>query len=395
MNTLVLVLLMAAANPLFETRTLDGKTLTGGLVGLDAQRLRIESPQGETSLEVEKLVAISNKQPSVGAAKSNSVSVELQDGSVVVCQQYTSAAGRAKLALFDGPVLEIPVRDVVSVRLQRESEALAAEWTRLLRMKREADLLVVRKDDVLDYHQGVLHDVTDDMVRFDVDGDVLPVKRIKVYGMAYRHRVEGELPQPVCRVGDATGSLWSAKAIAISDKVELTTVTGTKVSLPIEKLVQIDFSGGKIAYLSDMEPKSVHWTPFFGGGKSEPAVEQFFAPRQNVGFDKNPLQLGGTQYAKGLAFHSRTEAVYQLPDGFSRFHATAGIEDAVRPSGKVRLVIRGDDKVLLETVAAGVDPPLPIDLDVTGIRRLTILVDFADAVNVGDHLLLCDARVTK
>jgi len=80
---------------------------------------------------------------------------------------------------------------------------------------------------------------------------------------------------------------------------------------------------------------------------------------------------------------------------FNRFHATAGIDDAVRPNGKVRLVIRGDDNVLLETVVAGVDPPKPIDLKISGIRRRVILVYFADATNVGDHLLLCDARISK
>jgi len=395
MNAIGLILLLATASPSFEVRTLDGQTLSGPVIGLDAKHLRVQSPQGEASVEIEKLVAISNKQKPASAAKANAVSVELQDGSVAVCQQYTCANGLAKLALFDGQVLEIPVRDVMTVRLQRESEAMAAEWTRLTRMKRETDLLVVRKDDALDYHKGVLHDVADEMVQFDVDGDVLPVKRAKIYGLAYHHRVEGELPQPLCRVGDASGSLWSARSVAISDKVQLTTIAGAEVSLPIEKLAQIDFSGGKIAYLGDMEPKSVRWTPFFGGGKAQPAMDQFFAPRKNVGFDTSPLLLGGVQYAKGLAIHSRTESVYHLPDGFSRFRATAGIEDAVRPGGKVRLVIRGDDKVLLETVVAGVDPPMPVDLDVAGLRRLTILVDFADSANVGDHLLLCDARVTK
>jgi hypothetical protein len=76
-------------------------------------------------------------------------------------------------------------------------------------------------------------------------------------------------------------------------------------------------------------------------------------------------------------------------------HALVGIDVAVRPSGKVRLVIRGDENVLLETVVLGTDPPKPIDLSIKGIRRLVVLVDFADAANVGDHMLICDARITK
>jgi hypothetical protein len=160
-------------------------------------------------------------------------------------------------------------------------------------------------------------------------------------------------------------------------------------------VVQIDFSGGKIAYLSDLKPESVRWAPFFGVGKSLPAVEQFYAPRQDRGFDQNSLRLGGKDYPKGLAVHSRTELTYRLPEGFCRLLAVAGIDDAVRPNGKVRLVIRGDENILLETVVTGDHLPEAIDLDITGVRRLVILVDFTDAVNIGDHLLLCDARITK
>ena len=50
---------------------------------------------------------------------------------------------------------------------------------------------------------------------------------------------------------------------------------------------------------------------------------------------------------------------------------------------------------MLDTAVAGNDPPKPIDVDVAGVRRLTILVDFGDSVNVGDQLLLCNARISK
>ena len=112
--------------------------------------------------------------------------------------------------------------------------------------------------------------------------------------------------------------------------------------------MQIDFSGGKIVYLSDLKPDGVRWTPYFGTRKPLPAVEQFYAPRYDRNFDSGPLQLGGTPVPQGLALHSRTEIVYRLPGRFSRFQAVAGIDDAVRPGGKVRLVIRGDDKVLFD-----------------------------------------------
>jgi hypothetical protein len=173
------------------------------------------------------------------------------------------------------------------------------------------------------------------------------------------------------------------------------TPTGLSVARPLNRIVQIDFSGGKVLYLSDVKPEDVHWTPYFDAGKPPPAVAQFYAPRCDRNFDGGPLQLAGVQYRKGVALRSRTEVVYRLPEGYSRFRAVAGIDDAVRPGGRVRLIIRGDGRDLLDLSVAGSNPPRPVDLDLTGVRRLAIVVDFGESLNAGDYLLLGNARLSK
>lgn len=395
MNALLFAILLTAARPPFEAQTLDGQTLAGTLTEFNADRVTLQTAAGPVSLETEKLAGLSSKQKVLPGAKAAGLVVELLDGSIVSAQQYVCRNGQAQITLVDGQVIETPAAKVLSVRFQRESEAMAAEWSRLVGAKRNSDLLVIRKDESIDYHKGALQDVTEETVQFNLDGDVLPVKRTKVYGFAYHHPSGDELPAAVCRITDASGSQWSARTVALAEQLQWTTPTGLAVSLPLDKIVQIDFSGGKIVYLSDLKPESVAWKPFFGAAKPVPAMEQFYAPRQDRNFDGGPLQLGGNQYRKGLALHSRTELTYRLPGGFSRFRAVAGIDDALRPNGKVHLVIRGDDKVLLDAAVAGNDPPKPIDVDVAAVRRLTILVDFGDSVNVGDHLLLCNARISK
>ncbi len=110
-----------------------------------------------------------------------------------------------------------------------------------------------------------------------------------------------------------------------------------------------------------------------------------------------PIRCGwaALPYGKGLALHSRTEIVYRLPGRVPAVSGRRGNRRRGAPGGKVRLVVRGDDKVLFEAVVAGSDAPQPVDLDLAGVRRLTILADFADGPNVGDHLLLCNARLSK
>ncbi len=87
--------------------------------------------------------------------------------------------------------------------------------------------------------------------------------------------------------------------------------------------------------------------------------------------------------------------MYRLPGPFSRFLAVVGIDDAVRPSGKTRLILRGDDNVLLDAVIAGSEPPRTIEFSLAAVRRLTIVVDFGDRLSTGNDLLLCNARLSK
>ena len=391
----IFLVLTAAVPPPFEVQTLDGQTLVGPLVGITGDRLTMDAAGGQKSLEIERLVSVASRKKPVAPRAEAGLAVELNDGSIILGQHYVAQGAQAKLRLAEGQLLEMPTGIVRTVRFQRPSAALAAEWTRLVDMNTDSDLLVVRKDETLDYHKGVLHDVTDDAVRFELDGDVLPVKRSKVFGIAYRHGVPANRPPAICRITDAAGSQWAAHSLALAEKLQWTTPAGLSVSQAMDRIVQIDFSGGKIVYLSELKPESVHWTSYFGPRKPLPAEEQFYAPRFDHNVDGGPLLLAGTSYRKGLALHGHTEIIYRLPGPFSHFRAMVGIDDAVRPRGKARLIIRGDDKVLLEAMISGNETPRNIELNLASVRRLTIVVDFADSLSAGNDLLMCDARLSK
>jgi hypothetical protein len=403
MNGLVFAILLTTATAPFEVQTLDGRTLAGPLVELTAGRLTVATETGNVSLDTQTVLTISPKQKPKPAPRATGVVVELNDGSIIRGRQYVAHGSQARITLADGETVEAPASIVRTVRFGRapearpeqESDALNSEWSRLIAMKVDSDLLIVRANESLDYHKGVLHDVTKDVVRFELDGEMLPIERSKVFGFAYRHPAEPELPAAVCRVTDSAGSQWFVRGLTLAGKLQWTTPAGLSVAKPLESIARIDFSGGKLAYLSDWKPETAVWTPYFSAENPLPAANRFYAPRFDRGFQSGPLQLDGAAYSKGLALYCRTELVYRLPGRFSRFQAIAGIDDAVRPKGKARLVVRGDDKVLLDAVILGSDAPRPINLDVKDVRRLTIVVDFASGLSPGDRLLLCNARILK
>jgi hypothetical protein len=111
--------------------------------------------------------------------------------------------------------------------------------------------------------------------------------------------------------------------------------------------------------------------------------------------DSAAAQAATRTFAKGLALRSRSQLSYRLPAGFQRFIAIAGIEPATSAAGNVRLIIFGDDRVLVETDVAGDQPPQPIQLDIANVKRLKILVDYGQNLDTGDWLNLCDVRIAK
>jgi hypothetical protein len=395
MNGIFLALLLVSATPSFEAATLDGQNVVGTIEELTPQQLTLVAESGRVSIPTARLLTVSQRHPSGEIATAPAVIVELADGSIIYGSQYVSHGDRAYITSTRGEAFHVPTGMVRTVLCGGDNEALRSEWARVSAMKTDADLLVVRSGDSLDYHKGVLHDVTKDSVRFDLDGEVLPVKRSKIYGLVYHRVLAAEPSSPLCRITDTTGSQWPVQSLVLAAKLKWTTPSGLKVFQPLENVARIDFSSGKLVYLGDLKPESLAWTPFFGGREPLAAMKRFYAPRVDRGFDSLPLRLGKIEYNKGMALYSRTELVYRLPERFSRFLAVVGIADVARPGGKVRLVIRGDDQVLFDAPLRGNEPPRPIDLDLTGVRRLTILVDFQEGLNIGSQLLMCNARVVK
>ena len=101
-------------------------------------------------------------------------------------------------------------------------------------------------------------------------------------------------------------------------------------------------------------------------------------------------------YEKGLGLHARCELRYELNGAYRRFAAVVGIDDSVRAGAAVLTI-------LLDGKAAGQPVPLDrsqapktIDLDVSGVRTMTILVDFAPGTfGSGARVALCDATLNK
>ena len=107
-------------------------------------------------------------------------------------------------------------------------------------------------------------------------------------------------------------------------------------------------------------------------------------PDKSIG--GNTITLNGVSYPHGIGVNSFAGSEYNLGGVCSRFQATIGVDDEVGAKGTVIFDVYADGmRIFKSSVMAGGSPSQTIDLDVTGVRRLTLGVDDADDGNSYDH----------
>jgi hypothetical protein len=393
MTSLMLVLLAvtaAEATPQVEVRSLAGQQAVGRLQTLGPERVVVQTADGPVEFPASDLMSLKPVQPPE-AAEAGPVLVELADGSRLSVNDVAIDGKQVKL-LRPGGDLQTLIEQVNSIRFVPASAEFDTVWSAAVADPAAADRLVLKKKDGFDFLPGVVRDMNALALQFDVSG-VRPVKRERVAGLVFYRAKGQEPPKAAGLVKDRSGSTWAATRLELQgDRLRLE-VAGQPHELPWSDVQSIDFSAGKILHLGSPETKE--WAPFLGAAADLGALAALYEPRVDTSFDGGALLLGGKEYRQGLALHSRSRVTYRLADGARRFQATAGIDDRHSPRGNVRLQIRADARLLFDEPIRGGEQPKPLDLDVSGARRLEILVDYGEGGDLSDHLNLCEARVTQ
>jgi NPCBM/NEW2 domain-containing protein len=417
----ILAVLIVAALPTLArsqevTATLlDSTSITGELRAWSRDEVVIAATDKEVRLPAEKLVSMrwSDAAPLITAKESDKRVVELTDGTLLPINDFQATKSTAKIEIgmarsSDQMAIALPLRDVVSVRLQGFEPEIDEQWDQIRSQNLASDVLVVvsPRGKNIDGVEGILGDITTAKVQFELDGNSMRVDRARVAGWIYFRKNSSTRPEPRCILHGRSGLRGAVRDVRLTGQtLDITTSGGTKLNWPLADLRFADFSAGKILYLSDLTPSSERWTPLVGLSPAAESAAKYGRVRLDQSAFGGPLKLlvegsansarSVKSFSKGIAIRSRTELVYRLPTGFKQFVALAGIEPATSSTGDVRIKIYGDDRSLCDADIAGDEAPREIKLDIAGFKRLKIVVDFGQNLDTGDWLNLCEARLIK
>jgi len=412
---LILLALAAPASAAeVEVQLLGGPEPVAGELAALGDEIVVVTPEGRKTLSGKDVLSVDF--PSLAPAEKPTAWVELIDGSKLLAVQVTSAGGKAQIELLGGTKVEVPSRSLRSIRFKAQDADLARQWREIGQAAAQAqgDVLVVRRttqrtvegensepktitETSLDQLDGTVLSVQAETIDFNFQGSQVPVKREKAEGIVFYQPVKRELPSPVCKLIDAAGSEWALKSVELRQSgVAGVTTSNVAVVVPLDQVARIDYSTGNVVFLGDAEPEKVAVSVALQPAGMQAKFGRLYQTWQNRRFGSSALTLGGVRFQKGLGLSSSTQLSYRVPEGFKHFRALAGIDDSVEQVGGATLTILGDNKPLYTRQFTGDDRgPAEIALDLTGVRRLTIVVAPTQSQGFGDLVNLCDARLTK
>ena len=286
--------------------------------------------------------------------------------------------------------LEIPLSRVAAVHVGLlDRKETPESFARRLKARGAEDLLLAqtRKGEVVAI-PGVLEGIKGGRLSFLYQGKSRSLPVAQVEGLVIAARSEAsrdELRSTFKMEGDvAVSGRWKGLDATVW-KVE--TPWGQEMKLPAPSIQEVRFRGGKMTYLSDLEPTKVEEASYFG---------RPFPWRRDVGLKGGPLKMNGETYARGVAVHSRSSLTYDLDGRFGTFEALVGFDDAARGKGRVACRVFADGKEIYGAPdLRGDASPTPLKLPVASVQQLRLEVDYGRGQDTGDRVIWADARLYR
>jgi hypothetical protein len=387
--TLILCFLILTPLAAAEERPavpIDGEPFAAGLMSVDDQwLLAFATGDGSRDLSAAELV----RWGTLGEIERGPVIV-LADGGLLVGDVLRADKEELKAdsdilgvidhlpaSLVSGIVFDLPVD-----RTQRRKllDLVLAGVERF-------DRVILANDDSLD---GRFDRIEDDVIHLvtDVGSVELETRRTRavVFDRTFlRRSPAGGLD---CRLGLADGSLLVVRSLlADGGAATLSLAGGPSWPTRLEQIVFLQPRGGRAVYLSDLKPAEYRHVPFLD-------LNWPYSVDRNL--SGGPLRAGGKTFAKGIGMHSASRLTYLTDGRYSRFDAQLAVDDAGAGQGSVRFRVFVDrnPKFTSDTLRGG-DSPVPISIDISGAKRIDLVVDFADRADQWDHADWLDARFVR
>ena len=385
----------APGGPTMRAVTIEGAILEGRWSGVTSSGAVILIQEGgKRELAPEELMALtcmgSTSRPADSRpAASHLATIYLADGTIL---HGTIVGSDARNLTLKAPLvaeLKLPLARLAGVRLAAQEHPAAADAFRKAMADRDPaqDLLLVVRGDQVSALKGVTESLTAEGGSFKWRERSVPIRPGAVYGIVFAAGVQ-KPAQPQARALLKDGSVWAGRlAGGNAELVKVELAEGLQVDLPVAELAEIQFRSDRVLFLSALQPADYTFEPF---------ATTRWPYRLNRSVANRPMRIGEQSFERGIGMHSQSALTFDLPDEFSRLAVVIGIDAGAAPLGNAIFRVTADGREVFNSgPVTGRDKPRNINVPINGARRIQLIVDFGEDLDIGDQADWGNVRVIK
>jgi hypothetical protein len=219
--------------------------------------------------------------------------------------------------------------------------------------------------------------------------EVRDVARTVCLGVVTMQAAAAERLRPRFGVRLTDGSLLPSSRLTTTDDGRLECRMPPDVRLPLAwaDVERIEVASDRLRFLSDLTPVEVRSETIL-------ALPRSWQPDRSV--TGRPLATASQQEAKGLGMQAGTRLVFDIADvAAAEFAAELSLDPDAGTIGDCEFVFRGVGRELLRKRMIGCERAQAVRVEVGGVARIEVAVEFGENLDLGDHANWADARLIR
>lgn len=371
---------------------LDGTEYSGALIAATHETLTAEIQGERRELRANEILRLGFASPR--AAGGDTLVLTLVDGSRLRGTKLVGKESGFEFADSSGASTPLGPGVVKSLLVRPVTGELAAAWQEAVQQPVQSDALVLlRPGNATDVIQGVIGEVKDGKVAFELDGQSVDVPFDKLVGVLwFRKALERMKPSIELQLLDS-GVIQAATFELKQGKVVYRGPTGIEGSIPIQRLAFANYASANLRWIADLpilESKATHKTPW-----KEPnaTLDQAMAPRFHAVSGESSGNAASDKY--DLEFLAPGSFTFRVPEGFQRFRTSFHRVESGDTRTQLDIEVWQDDEKIVRKPMSPTDDSIDIDCPVTPGKKIRLVVVGAGRLNVGSHVVCRQPRLMR
>lgn len=371
---------------------LSGSQVVGSLLLADSSKIIVQTKTGTIERSTSDIgrVSFANKLE----LQKPPVELTLLDGSKAFGNKLTGKSSGWVLRDVSGDEVAIPSKSLKAVRLKPIVPELANAWQSAILETKNADAVIVtRPGNSLDRINGVIVQVQDASVSFELDGQQIDIPIEKLAGLVWFQR-DLERVKPTIEVSSIDHSVWMAESLSLkANAIELKTQLGQAVSIPLNKVLSINYATANIRWLAEVESLDSVAGKRIEFKNPIASLDRAMAPRFVVN-GRAPVATS-LSADKDLYFPGPGHFSFRVPEGFSSLQSRVErTDDGSQRTDLTIEVWQDDQKIVEETLAQNVDF-FDVDVPLKSEKKTKLAISCKSKLMIGTEVTWKQPRLKR